>query len=151
MNNSAKFKLYHPCGFDEFIFFLILFRKFSISVAMVPTKLKGLDKNGMFGWELIGEHFCKLLSKYLQWDSNIANFHFSHCKSMATLSCHSNQSSFPIGAKNINIRPPPISTNRCYIWNMVRICITASEEMLFENVRRRRTNDGWMAILWALM
>ena len=32
----------------------------------------------------------------------IANFHFSHHKSMKTLSCHSNQSSYPPGIKNTN-------------------------------------------------
>ena len=31
----------------------------------------------------------------------ISNFHFSHYKSMETLSCHSNQSSYPTGMKNI--------------------------------------------------
>ena len=30
----------------------------------------------------------------------IVNFLFSHYKSMGTLSCHSNQSSYPIGIKN---------------------------------------------------
>ena len=28
------------------------------------------------------------------------NFHFSHYKSMGTISCHSNQSSYPTGIKN---------------------------------------------------
>ena len=29
------------------------------------------------------------------------NFHFSHYKSMGTISCHSNHSSYPTGIKNI--------------------------------------------------
>ena len=33
-------------------------------------------------------------------------FIFLHCKSMATISCHSNQSSYPIGTKNNIIRSP---------------------------------------------
>ena len=33
--------------------------------------------------------------------AEIVNFHFSHYKSMGTISCHSNQSSYPIGIKNI--------------------------------------------------
>ena len=50
----------------------------------------------------------KLLSKYLQQEIAInASFHFSHYKSMATISCHSNQSSFLIGTKNKFICPPP--------------------------------------------
>ena len=57
---------------------------------------------------------------------------------MGTISCHSNQSSYPTGIKNITFRPP---THRCYMWNMVRIRLTASEEMSFENVDGR-TDDG---------
>ena len=32
--------------------------------------------------------------------AEIVNFHFSHYKSMETLSCHSNQSSYPTEIKN---------------------------------------------------
>ena len=41
----------------------------------------------------------KLLSKYLQWDSNKSQY-FSHSKSMETLSCHSNQSVWATAVKN---------------------------------------------------
>ena len=34
--------------------------------------------------------------------AEIVNFHFSHYKSMETLSCHSNQSSYLTEIKNIN-------------------------------------------------
>ena len=34
--------------------------------------------------------------------AKIVNFHFSHYKPMETLSCHSNQSSYPTEIKNIN-------------------------------------------------
>ena len=33
--------------------------------------------------------------------AEIVNFHFSHYKSMGTISCHSNQSSYPARIKNI--------------------------------------------------
>ena len=33
--------------------------------------------------------------------TEIVNFHFSHYKSMGTISCHSNQSSYPTGIKNL--------------------------------------------------
>ena len=58
---------------------------------------------------------------------------------MGTISCHSNQSSYPTGIKNITFRPP---TYRCYMCNMERIRKTASEEMSFENVDGRRTPDA---------
>ena len=59
---------------------------------------------------------------------------------MATVSCHSNQSCYPIGTK-IQLFIPP--AYRCYILNMKRIGFTASKEMSFENVDRRwTTTDG---------
>ena len=44
---------------------------------------------------------------------------------MGTISCHSNQSSHPTGIKNITFVPP---TYTCYMWNMERIRLTASED-----------------------
>ena len=55
--------------------------------------------------------------------------------SMEILSCHGNQSSYPIGTKTQLFVPPAY---RCYIWNLVRIDFIASEEMSFENVDERR-------------
>ena len=74
---------------------------------------------------------------------NIVNFLFSHYKSKGTISCHSNQSSYPIGIKTQLFVPP---TYRWYMWNMRRNGLTASEEMWFENVDRR-TDDGYLHIL----
>ena len=59
---------------------------------------------------------------------------------MGTISCHSNQSSYPTGTKKTQLFVPP--TYRCYMCNMKRIVLTASEEMSFENVDRRRTTDA---------
>ena len=53
---------------------------------------------------------------------------------MGTLSCHSNQNSYPTGIKNITVFVPV--TYKCYVCNMERISLTVSE-MSFENV------DGW--------
>ena len=42
--------------------------------------------------------------------AEIVNFHFSHYKSMGTISCHSNQSSYPTGIKNtINVEANVLS------------------------------------------
>ena len=55
------------------------------------------------------EIFVKMNSKYPQRDiTKIVNFHFSHYKSMGTKSCHSNQSSYPIGTKKQFFVPLPI-------------------------------------------
>ena len=52
-----------------------------------PIKSSNLDKSRMKYGELFNKHFWKKLAE-------IVNFHFSHYKSMETLSCHSNQSSY---------------------------------------------------------
>ena len=67
-----------------------------------------------------------------------ANFHFSHYKSMATVSCYSNQSSYLIETKSTLFVPPAC---RCYMWNLVWIGYMVSEEMLFENVDNGRMTD----------
>ena len=56
---------------------------------------------------LLNKHFCKKKFQIspLRQKKN-ANFHFSHYKSMGTISCHSNQSSYPTGIKNITFRSP---------------------------------------------
>ena len=43
--------------------------------------------------------FVKKKKKICCETAKIANFHFFHYKSMETISCHSNQSSYPIGTK----------------------------------------------------
>ena len=85
----------------------------------------------MFDRELLKEHFFKTLIKIssMRRATNV-NFHFSHYKSMATLSYHSNQSSYPIETKTQLFIPPAYS---CCIRNLVKIGFTASEKS-FENV-----------------
>ena len=64
-----------------------------------PIKLSDLDKSRMKHGGLLNKYFCK---KIIPYDlAEIVNFHFSHYKSMGTISCHSNQSSYPTGIKNI--------------------------------------------------
>ena len=59
---------------------------------------------------------------------------------MGTISCYSNQSSYPTGIKkNTQLFVPP--TYKCYMCNMKRIGFTASEEKSFENVDDGRTTD----------
>ena len=65
----------------------------------------------------------------------MVNFLFSHYKSMGTISCHSNLSSYPNGKKTTIIRSPDL---------LKRIGFSASEEMSFENVDRRRTADTFI-------
>ena len=65
-----------------------------------PIKLSNLDKSRMKHGGLLNKQFCKKNSNIPNDLAEIVNFHFSHYKSMGTISCHSNQSSYPIRIKN---------------------------------------------------
>ena len=65
-----------------------------------PIKLSDLDKSRMKHGGLLNNYFCKKKSNIPNNLAEIFNFHFSHYKSRGTISCHSNQSSYPTGIKN---------------------------------------------------
>ena len=67
-----------------------------------PIKSNNLDKSLMKHGGLLNKHLCKKKPNIPNDLAEIANFHFSHYKSMETLSCHSNQSSYPTGIKIIS-------------------------------------------------
>ena len=72
-----------------------------------PIKFTDLDKSHMKRRGLLNKHFCKyFFQNILNETEKIVNFLFSHYKSMGTISCHSNQSSYPIGIKNTTFRSP---------------------------------------------
>ena len=73
----------------------------------------------------------------------LPNFLFSHCKSMETISCHSNQNSYQTETKNSKFFVSP--TFRRYLCNIERIDLMASE-MSFENVNGRRTDGRQMCL-----
>ena len=49
---------------------------------------------------LLNKHICEKKSNISSKTTETVNFQFSHYKSMGTISCHSNQSSYPTGIKN---------------------------------------------------
>ena len=65
-----------------------------------PIKLSDLDKSGMKHGGLLNKYFCKKNSNIPYDLAEIVNFYFSHYKSIGTISCHSNQSSYPTRIKN---------------------------------------------------
>ena len=69
-------------------------------------------------------------------------FIFPYYKSMATESCHCNQSSYLIGTKRPLFIPPAY---RCSMWNLARVGFIASE-MSFENVDDGQTTDTCLSI-----
>ena len=68
MNISAKFQLYP--SLNDFL------QKFNLRLPWKPIKLRGLDKNDMFGRGLLKEHFCKTFVKISAWHSNKWQFSF---------------------------------------------------------------------------
>ena len=66
-----------------------------------PIKSSDLDKSRMKHGGLLNKHLCKKISNIPNDLAEIVNYHFSHFKSLETLSCHSNHSSYPTGIKNI--------------------------------------------------
>ena len=65
-----------------------------------PIKLSDLDKSRMkhggYSLNISVNFFSNITSE----TAETVNFHFSHYKSMGTISCHSNQSSYPTAIKN---------------------------------------------------
>ena len=68
-----------------------------------PIKSSDLDKSRMKHGGLLNKHFCIKKSNIPNDLAEIVNFHFFHYMSMETLSCHSNQSSYPTKIKNITV------------------------------------------------
>ena len=75
--------------------FKYFFANLALKLPWQPIKYSGLDKIYMVGRGLLKKHFCKTF--VCSEIATNANFHVSHHKPMATISCHSNQASYLIG------------------------------------------------------
>ena len=65
-----------------------------------PIKLSYFDKSRMQHGGLLNKHICEKKSNISSETAETVNFQFSHYKSMGTISCHSNQNSYPTGIKD---------------------------------------------------
>ena len=101
-----------PITASEEKIFEYFFENVPFMLPWQPIKFSNLDKIHMNRRGLLKKHFCKKNLNICSKTAKIANFHFSHYKSMETISFHSNQSSYPIGTKNTIIRSP---VYRCYM------------------------------------
>ena len=80
-----------------------LFKKFPLYGAPPTNQNKGLGLSQPNCRALLYKHFCKnRIQISAIGPEKIANFHFSRFKSIETLSCHSNQISYPTEIKNTN-------------------------------------------------
>ena len=64
-------------------------------------KLSNLDKSHMQHGGLFNKHICEKKSNISSETAETVNFQWSHYMSMGTISCHSNQSSYPTEIKKI--------------------------------------------------
>ena len=119
------------------------FANLSFRLPWQPIKFSSLDKIHMLHRRLLKENFCKTFVQISTSEIAIhANFNFSHYKSVGTISCHSNQSSCPIGTKTQLFVPPAY---RCCMWNMKRIGFTAQRRCRLKKLTdngRQTTTDG---------
>ena len=102
----AKFR-HHPLYGTEKKIFKHFYENRPFLPPRQPIKFTDLDKSHMKRRGLLNKQFCKKkfkISPMRQKKLSISSF--SHYKSMGTISCHSNQSSYPIGTKNTTFRSP---------------------------------------------
>ena len=115
-----------------------------------PIKFTDLDKTCMKHRGLLNKHFCKKNPNIPNETERIVNFFFSHYKSMGTISCHSNQSSYPIGIKTQLSFPLPIDAIS-EIWkeSASRLQRRCRLKMLTDGRRTDglQTDDGYLHIL----
>ena len=99
MNMYVKFLLHPPYGiWGEN--FSIFFRNLPFMLPWQPIKFSDLDKIHMNRRGPLNEHFCKTFYQNICNETAVNdNFYFSHYKSAATISCHINQSSYPMWTK----------------------------------------------------
>ena len=88
-----------PLMISEEKIFEYLFENLPFMLPWQPIKFSDLDKIHMNRRGLLKKHFCKKNLNICSEAAKVANFHFSHYKSMEIISCHSNQSFYPIGTK----------------------------------------------------
>ena len=80
------------------------FKNLAFRLPWQPIKISNLDKIHMAGKRLLQKHFCKTFFQNICSNTEInANFHFFHYKSMETLSCHSNESTWAMTIKKHNL------------------------------------------------
>ena len=78
----------------------ILFENLPFMSPCQPIKLSNLDKRCMQHGGLRNKHICGKKSNIYSETAETVNFQFSHYKSLGTISCHGNQSSYPNRMKN---------------------------------------------------
>ena len=96
-----------------------------------PIKFTDLDKSRMKRKRLINKHFCKKNPNIPNETEKMVNFLFSHYKSMGTISCHSNQSSYPTGIKNTTFVEANVLS--MYAKFQLHIPLMVSEKKIFKH------------------
>ena len=134
----------------EKIFEFFFFENIPFMLPWQPFRFSNLDKIHMNRRGLLKKNLCRKKNLNICSETaKIATFYFSHYKSMETISCHSNQSSYSIGTtkkKNTLIRSPPHIDVICEIWkeSASRLQSRSRLKMLTDD---GRTDGGCLPIL----
>ena len=97
--------------------FEYFFKNLPFMLPSQPIKSSDLDKSSVKHGGLLNKHFCKKNIPNIPNDlAEIVNIHFSHYKSMETLSCHSNQSSYPTKIKSIAFVEGNVLSKYAKLW-----------------------------------
>ena len=94
----AKFQLHPPYGFCEDANFFFFFKNVHFMSPRQPIKVSNLGKRRMKRGVLLNKHICEIqIPPIREHKRSISTF--PHYKSMRTVSCYSNQSSYSTGIK----------------------------------------------------
>ena len=101
INNSAKFQLYPSYSFWGVDFLKYFFTNLTFRLPIGNQQIERFGLKWYAWWrttqQTFVQNFCQNICNEIAIN---LNFHFSHCKSMETLSCHSNQSAWATAIKN---------------------------------------------------
>ena len=142
-----------PLTVSEEMIFEYFFENLPFMLPWQPVKFSNLDKIHMNRRGLLKKHFCKKKKKKKKKNLNIcsetakiANFHFSHYKSMETKSFHSNQEFLSDWNKKHNYLFPPSIDAICGIW-IESASLLQRRSCLKMLKTDRRADDGCLPIL----
>ena len=106
-----------------------IYYNFSLSVALTTNQISAVWTKFIYVVEdysrNISEKFCQTVCSKIEIK---AYFHFSHYKSMETLSCHSDESIYATAIKHIFVEANIINISQSFSF----ISLMVSEEMIFE-------------------
>ena len=109
-----------------------------------PIKLSDSDTSYMKHEGQLNKHISEKNSNISSETAETVNFHFSHYKSMGTISCYSNQNSFPTRIKNTTF----VEANVLSLYAMFRLHPPCGfREKCFLNIFNQLNSPIWTKVV----